>query len=128
MSVPARILDGAPPFGTNSVTTVTGAVTYIVNNETITPVWDESHNRTALAGPNQGLYVKGKYEYSGEWQLAASGTAYPVPGDTFARTVPNETSAINFIVLGTPFEYNNEVGIRVAKVNGKQAIGAITTA
>ena len=128
MPTPSRILDGAPPFGTNSVTMVTSAVTYIVNSETITPNWGEAENRTANAGPNQALYVKGRYSYSGEWQLGTSGTAYPVPGDTFTRTVPNEGSSVTFVVTETPFEYTNEVAIRVAKVTAKQAIGTITTA
>jgi len=127
-TTPNRILDGAPPFGTTSVTMITSAVTYIVNTETITPVWGEAENRTATAGPNQSIYVKGKYTYSGEWQLGTSGTAYPIPGDTFSRTVPNEASAITFVVTETPFEYTNEVAIRVAKVTAKQAIGTITTA
>ena len=128
MSTPNRILDGAPPFGTNSVTMAGSAVTYIVNSETITPNWGEAENRNANAGPNQSIYVKGKYTYSGEWQLGTSGTAFPVPGDTFPRTVPNEASTVNFVVTETPFEYTNEVAIRVAKVTAKQAIGTITTA
>lgn len=128
MSTPSSyIKDGSPPSGTTTVTTITGAVSYIVNNESITPTWDEASNRTATGGPNQLLLVKGRYKYSGEWQLASGSTAYPTPGDTFLRTVPNEASAVTFVVAGTPFEYTNEVQIRVAKVEGWQAIGTITT-
>lgn len=127
MSTPANFIkDGTPPSGTTTITT-SEAVTYIVNNETITPTWDEASNRTATGGPNQLLLVKGRYKYSGEWQLASSSTTYPTPGATFTRAVPQEAATVTFVVAGTPFEYTNEVQIRVAKVEGWQAIGTITT-
>lgn len=127
MSTPNRIYDGAPPHGTTDVTT-SEAVTYHVNKETITPQWAEAENRTATGGPNQMLMIKGRYKYSGEWQLASGSSLPPTSGATFSRTVENESAAITFVVGEVTVEKTNEAAIRVANVSAVQYVLGITTA
>ena len=115
------------PYGTGSAITI-NSVAYIMTDEEITPEWNEAHDNLATGAPGRSRYTKGLYKWSATLQLAASGTAFPPPGSTFTRTVPNEASPITFFILETPYSATNQPSdIRVAKVTGRQYTGTLST-
>lgn len=127
MAVPSVILDGTQAYGTGSAITI-NSVPYIMSDEEITPVWDEAHDNIATGAPGRSRYTKGKYKWSATLQLATSGTAFPPPGSTFQRTPPNETIALNFFILETPYSATNQPGdTRVAKCTARQYTGTLST-
>lgn len=130
MPIPANIFDsngGAMPYGTSPVTA--NGVTYIVNSEDITPDYTEFRARNSDGSPGQARWTREPLMYVGEWQLATSATAYPAPGITFTRTVPNVTSPVPFVIVpGVPFHADNQPGsVRVAAITAKEVIYSITT-
>ena len=127
MSQPNEILDGTPPHGTTPLTI--NAVTYIVNTQSIKCTYASDENHTSTGLPNQKLWVKGRYMFEAELQLATGSTAYPPGGTTFTYTPPNESSPVTFVVIPEDiFDATNDVKIRTAKLKAEQVIIGITTA
>lgn len=131
-TIPAQILDGAPPTGTKGTVTI-NTVVFPVLDEHLTPSWDETLDKTFNALPNRGRWVKGRYKLSLTLQLSqASAVNYGdyaalIPGSTFPYPVQNETGTpLTFILLTVPVERTNQGGIETAKIEAVQAIGAVT--
>ncbi len=104
------------------------SVAYIVEDEKVTPHWNEATDRTAAGLPNRLRETKDRYDLELKLQLATSTTAYPPPGTTFSYTPKNEASPLIFFILDTPEERNNETSfIETATIKAKQAMGTITT-
>jgi len=128
MAVPSVILDGTMPYGTGSAITI-NSVSYIMNNEVITPDWAEAKDNAGTGSPGRRRWTKQYYTWEAELQLATSGTAFPPPGSTFQRTPPNEASPVTFYVVQTPYNSSNQPSdIRVAKITAHEAKNSVTTA
>lgn len=127
--VPNFILDGTPPFGTLGTITLAGTA-YIVEDEKCNPNWVEARDRLANGLPGRTRQTKDLYDLELTLQLASSATPYPPPGTAFTYTPKNEASPLNFYVLDTPREVNNEATfIEKAVIKCKQsANGPVTTA
>jgi hypothetical protein len=130
MAIPSNVFDssgGTMPYGTSPVTC--GGETYIVNSEDITPSYASAQAQTSVGGPGQKRWTRERFQYSGEWQLANTGTAYPEPGATFTRVVKNVTAPLTFVVVPGPVNHSdNQPGsIRVITVTAEEVIYSITT-
>lgn len=126
MSTPNQILDGVPLTGTTPVTC--NSVTYGVNRESCPVVYEDASNKSSPGRRNQKIWVKQPYVYSGEWQLPSGSSAYPPPGATFTRTLPNEASPITFVVLRPGYEATIDVSIRAIPIEAEEVVNSITTA
>lgn len=127
-SVPNFILDGTPPYGTLGTITLNGTA-YIVEDEKCTPNWQEAQDRKANGLPSRARWTKDRYDLELKLQLASGATPYPPPGTPFTYTPKNEASALNFVVVETPEERNNEATfIETSTIRCKQTIAVATTA
>ena len=125
MALPSIILDGVMPYGTTPITI--NGVTYIVDDNSLTPNWTTAEDQTSSGGPGRARYTKGRWEGTMTLQLATGATAYPPSGATFTYPVPNEGN-LTFVVLNVPYTSNNQPSnIRTCTITARQVIYAITT-
>lgn len=125
--IPTEILDGTPPYGTKGTITIAGTV-YIIEDEKVTPKWDTAEDRFATGSPNRKRWTKGRYDLELKLQLASAATPYPPPASTFNFVVKNETNPVQFVVIETPEERNNETSfIETVTIKCESVVNAITT-
>lgn len=127
MPIPTIIQDGTQPYGTGSPITI-GAVTYVVESENITPQQTTAEDFHADGTPNRKRWTKGRYNHDLTLQLATGSTTYPVAGQTYTRTPPNESSPVTFVVPYTvPYVATNSAGdIRTCQFTAESVVNSIT--
>lgn len=125
MAVPKIVLDGTMAYGSRVLTI--NSVAYIVNNIQITRPSTEAEDEKQDGTPGRRRETRGRAEFSGELQLAASNTAYPKFGDTFSATFDAQYGAETFALQPVPYGETNAAGdIRVVNITAKEVVNSIT--
>ena len=127
MSVPKMYLDGTMAYGSRTITTTTGAVTYIASNIKVDRPTTEAIDEHADGTPGRRRETAGVATLTAELQLATSSTAYPVFGDTFTTTLDSNYGSETWVISPVPHEEDNKPGsIRVVNITAKKVINSIT--
>lgn len=123
MSAPTFAVDGSQQYGTPTITTVTGAVAYKLNNLKITRPLKEAEDFTINGDPQRWRGTAMMPELTADCQLASSSTVLPIWGDTFALTVDVAYGSEVWIIKTVDVDRVNDAGaIRTVPITARKSI------
>jgi len=128
MAVPIITIDGAMPYGTQTIL-VSNGQTYTLDDFTVTrPVTKATDNKNTGA-PNRRRSTAGWITWSGTIQCPSGTNLYPKFGDTFTLTLDDNYGAELFDFDPVNIVQSNDPGaVRKLPVTGNKVYnGSVTT-